>query len=105
MTAQTYTRSRPPSEIGRKVEALLKRYPHVSDQELATLLEIFPQLPILDHALMTSDDRLASKLEAFHRDHGRKLKTRWSSLLVFLAIPAIVTGFVLWWIARALLAL
>jgi hypothetical protein len=84
---------------------LLNHYPDLTDHELAVLVEEFPRLPILDHALMTSDDGLAKKLDAFRRDHRRKLNIEWGPLLVYLVIPAVVTGFFLWSILTPLLAL
>ena len=96
MASQINPRSRP-SETGLRVEALLDRYPDISDREVAELVSLFPSLPILDLGLMTADDRLSEKLIAFHRDHGSKLKTPLSSLIMFLTFPAIVAIFALWW--------
>jgi hypothetical protein len=94
-----YSRSREPSETTRRVEALLSRYPDISEPELAILIEAVPRLPILDAALMASDDRLSKQVEAFHRDHGHELKHPWGGLLAFLAVPAILTvGLLLWFL-------
>ena len=74
------------------------RYPNLSEEELATLINLFPYIRILDLGLMTADDRLAGKLDAFHRDHGEKLRTPISSLIAFLAVPTIiVVSGLLWW--------
>ena len=98
MATQSYARSRSPSETTVKAEALLARYPNLSDVELATLINLFPYIRILDLGLMTSDDRLAPRLDAFHRDHGKKLKAPISSLIAFLAVPTIlVVAGLLWW--------
>lgn len=98
MATQIYERSRPPSETTVKAEALLMRYPNLTEEELATLINLFPYIRILDLGLMTSDDRLAGKLDAFHNDHGKKLRTPISSLIAFLAVPAIlVVAGLLWW--------
>jgi hypothetical protein len=97
MATQSYVRSRPPSEMTVRAEALLKRYPNLSEHELATLIDIFPRLRILDLGLMTCDERLSEKLDAFHRDHGRKLKAPVSSLIAFLAVPGIIALGLLWW--------
>ncbi|TMJ20852.1 MAG: hypothetical protein E6G94_00285 [Alphaproteobacteria bacterium] len=85
--ATPYTRARPRSEATLRAEALLGRYPNLSEQELAELINLFPTLSILDRALMTADSSLSGKLDAFDGDHGRKLKAPLSSLLVFLAVP------------------
>lgn len=99
MATQIHDRSRPPSETTVTAEALLMRYPNLSEEELATLINLFPYIRILDLGLMTADDRLAKKLDAFHRDHGNRLTAPISSLIAFLAVPAIIIlGGFLWWL-------
>ena len=98
MATQYYSRSRQPSEMALRAEALLNRYPNLSEKELASLVRMFPYLPVLDVGLMTADDRLAEKLEAFHRDHGRKLRAPVASLATFLVFPFLVALGLLWWI-------
>lgn len=98
MSTQIYERSRPPSETTVKAEALLMRYPNLSEEELATLINLFPYIRFLDLGLMASDERLAGKLDDFRRDHGKKLRTPLSSYIAFLAVPTIlVVGGLLWW--------
>ncbi len=99
---EVYSRSRPPSALTVKFEALLSRYPDLSERELATLIETFPYLRVLDVGLMTADARLAGKLEAFHRDHGREVKAPLNRMLAFLIVPAFVAAGVLWWATSAL---
>jgi hypothetical protein len=96
--ATSYERMRPRSETTLRVEALLSRYPNLSEQELAELINLFPYLNLLDQGLMTSDDRLAGKLRNFHREHGRKLKTQMSGLIAFLSVPTLLALFILWWV-------
>jgi hypothetical protein len=98
MTTQTHQWSRPPSATTVEAEALLKRYPNISETELAKLINLFPHIRILDLAMMTCDDRLAGKLDRFRRDHRARLKAPLSSLVVVLAVPTIllVAG-LLWW--------
>ena len=96
--ATPYSRARPRSETTLRVESLLDRYPNLSEQELAELINLFPSLGILDQALMTSDDRLSAKLASFDRDHGKKLKTPLSSLIAFLAVPVIFAAVTLWFV-------
>lgn len=99
MVTQGYERSRPPSATTVQIEALLLRYPDLSEDELAILIDLFPYIKILDLGLMTADERLAGKLEAFRKDHGHKMRTPISSLVVFLAVPTVmlVSG-LLWWL-------
>lgn len=97
MATQSYARSRPPSEMTVRAEALLSRYPKLSEHELTTLVDIFPRLRILDVGLMTADDRLSRQLEAFHRDHGGKFASPISTMIGLLSFPAILVLGVLWW--------
>lgn len=80
------------------METLLSRYPDLREQELAELIELFPFLPMLDLSLMTADDQLSEKLAEFQRDHGKQLKAPVSSLILFLAFPALVVIGSLWWV-------
>ena len=100
--SQATSRSRPPSELTLQVEALLSRYPDLGDDELETLVDIFPYLRIVDLGMMTADDELSERLEAFHREHGHRLRAPTSSLLAFLAFPALVAVGLLWWLMSSL---
>jgi hypothetical protein len=98
MVTDFHERFRPPSETTVQAEALLSRYPNLSEVELATLINLFPYIRILDLGLMTSDERLGGKLDAFRREHGNRLRTPISSLIAFAAVPAIiVVAGLLWW--------
>jgi hypothetical protein len=92
-----FPRPRPPSELTLEVQALLSRYPNLSEDELAALIRNFPHVPIRDVALMTADDRLSERFEAFQRDHGPELRPGVASLVIFLSYPAILVVGVLWW--------
>ena len=96
MTTQTLSRSRP-SEVASRTEHLLDRYPNLSEQELAELINLFSRLPILDFGLMTADRRLSGKLDAFHREHGRKVRPTLASLAAVAAIPLVIAITILWW--------
>ena len=90
--ATSYDRVRPRSEATLRVEALLGRYPKLSAQELAELIRLFPNLDLLDQALMSSDDRLSEKLADFHRNHGKELEAGpggWVLMLGFSILFAI----------------
>lgn len=97
MNDQTFSRSRTPSVEAERAEDILSRYPDIGERELSTLIAEIPRLPILDFALMTADERLARKLEAFNRDHGHKLKKSWASAAVFLFVPVCLVLAIVWW--------
>jgi hypothetical protein len=96
--ATPYTRARPRSEATLRVEALLARYPNLGEQELAELIDLLPTLSILDQGLMTADTDLSEKLVEFSRDHGKALKSRLSSLILFLAVPIAFAAITLWFL-------
>lgn len=97
MTSQTLSRPRP-SEVARRTEQLLDRYPNLSEQELAELINLFGRLPILEFGLMTADRRLSGKLDAFNREHGRKVRPTLASIAAVTAIPLVIVITVLWWV-------
>lgn len=84
----------PPEEAA----SLIRRYPRISDQELERLLSIFPRLPRVHVALMSSDDELASRIEAFRTDHRRRLRTPPAHLAALLS-PVFLLLIVLAWLA------
>ena len=90
-------RSRTPSTLTLKVETLLKRCPNLSEDELADLIEMVPFVPVLDTALMAADEELSQRFEAFHRDHGHKLKPKLPTLAATLLFPAMFLIWLLWW--------
>jgi hypothetical protein len=97
VAAQYLSRSRHPTAVALRAEALINRYPNLSEVELAELINLMPRLPILDFGLMTAVDRIAPKMEAFHRDHGDKLGPSLASAVTFLAIPSIIVlGVIVW---------
>lgn len=75
---------------------ILERYPNVSTDEVSRLVSIFPHLPMLHVALMTSDDELRPRLEAFQKDHGRRIRTPFKQLRGFLAPIALLLIVLLW---------
>lgn len=90
---------RPLSDMGLKAELFLGRYPSISEHELDELIEIFPRLPILDLALMTTDERISAKVAEFHKTHRARLKTPKVALIVligvFLLVPAVTVALTL----------
>lgn len=98
MATQHYSRSRELSEGAVKAEALLNRYPDLSEQELAHLIRTFAHLPLLDFGLMAADERLGEKLDEFYRDHGDKLRPPLSGVAWAMAVPAVIAIGLLYWV-------
>jgi hypothetical protein len=77
----------------REATALLKRYPGLLPPDVDRLVSIYQHLPMLHLALMISDDELGPRLEAFNRDHGKRLRTHFGlpgGLLIPLAVLLVV---------------
>ena len=95
--ATSYNRLRPPTEIAVRAEVLLDRYPNLSEQELAELINLFPHLSLLDQGLLTVDERLSGKLHKFHHEHRATLTPGKVDLVLSLALVTFLAMFALWW--------
>ena len=83
------------TERASDAEALLNRYPDVDDRELATLIETFKNLPLLDFGILAADQRMGAKLDAFYEDHGDKLRPPLTGVMWAAAVPVFVVLFAL----------
>jgi hypothetical protein len=72
--------------------ALIRRYPNLSETELARLINLYRGFSALDMALILSDEKLAPNLDRFSTDHRWKIRTpfRQYAALVGYAIIAVV---------------
>jgi hypothetical protein len=73
---------------------LIRRYPNLSEIELARLINLYRELPALDMALMLSDEKLAPDLDRFSVDNRSRIRTpsrQYAALLLYavLAIAAL----------------
>ena len=90
MASQYYSRSRELSHNAARAETLLNRYPDVSEKDLETLIRSFARFPLLDFGIIAADERLGSKLDAFYRDHGDKVRPPLADVMWALAVPAVI---------------
>ena len=97
MATQYFARSRDPSAIAARAEALVQRYPNLSEVELAELINLMSRLPVLDFGLMTADPVMSSRLDAFHRDHGHRIRPTLGSIAALLMIPITLSLVALFW--------
>ena len=76
-----------------EVRQLIRRYPSLSEIELARLINVYRELSALEMALMLSDERLASNLDRFSADHRSKIRKpfRQYAALVGYAVLGIAT--------------
>ena len=95
MASQSYFRAHALSDEAEHAQALLQRYPDLSEAEVGVLIRTFAGLPLLDFGLMAADEQLSDKLEAFYADHGETLRpTVWESTWA-IAVPALIVVTVL----------
>ena len=65
--------------VGReRVSGLLSRYPKLSEQEIGEILHFLRTGRHLDVGLLTSDEALRPKLDAFMADHRSHFRVKWS---------------------------
>ena len=100
MTSVATRTVRAASPIAEEVQMLLVHYPHLSDDALDRLIAIYPRLPVLDAGLITADERLAPKLDAFHDAHGHRIRMPLSHVMVILAVPLFYLAVVAWFLLR-----
>lgn len=81
-----------------RAEHLLGRYPALSEQELAELVNLFPHLNMVTRGLMAADDRMGARVEAFYRDHGGKLDAGVGGRASLLLFGALLTFSAAWWL-------
>jgi len=60
-----------------RASELLARYPRVSKQEASEILQFLRTGRRLEFGLLSSDDRLRSKLDSFMKDHKAHFRVNW----------------------------
>ena len=78
---------------------LIARYPHLSEIELACLINLYREMPALDAALIISDEVLGPKLDRFFKDHGRKIRTPFRQYAVLVVIAVAGLALTAWAVA------
>ena len=78
----------------RREEAgdLIRRYPNLSEIELARLINLYREFSALDMALTMSDEELAPRLDRFSADHRSKIRTpfrQYAALILYLVLTII----------------
>lgn len=85
-----------------EAHALIRRYPNLSEIELAKLIGLYRELPMLEVALMLSNKHLAPKLDKFTEQHRASLRAPFQQYAFLLAYIALGVGVFIWALARAL---
>ena len=82
-----------------KAIELIKRYPRLSEPELAQLIELYRHLPALEVALLISDETTGPKLDRFVDDHRTKVRTPFRQYAVLVAIAFVGMAVLAWAVA------
>lgn len=102
-STQAFSRDRAEAPQGTALQQaaeLLRRYPHLSDVELARLINLYRQLSALDSALLISDGDLASKLNLFFADHRAKVRTPFRHYAALVGYAVIGIAVLVWAMIR-----
>ena len=67
----------PARSKSERIADLVSRYPGVTDAEAKEILTFMRTGRHLEVGLLTSDDRLRPRLDAFMEDHKAQLQVRW----------------------------
>jgi len=85
-----------------RVADLLSRYPKVTGDESAEILTFLRTGRHLDVGLLTSNEKLKPRLDAFMEDHKHHFRVKWGeATLVIAGIAALIAIFWLVWEAFA----
>ena len=82
--------------LAEEASALVGKYPDLTPGELERLIAIHPRLPMLHLALMTSDEQLAPRLEAFQKKYRRRIRTPFRQYASFFIPIAMLAVIALW---------
>lgn len=74
-----------------RVEDLLKKYPHVDAAEDAEILRFLKKGPPLDVGLMTTNEEVRDKLDAFRSEHASHFRL---GLREYLLVAVLLAAFV-----------
>lgn len=77
-----------------RASAILKRYPHITAEELADLKEWFRKASAFDAASLTANDALSAQYALYRKDHIDRftLKDTLSATAALIALFAILAG-------------
>jgi len=84
----TNDRHRPFGPKAEHFRELLRHYPDVAFQQVDEMVSVYGELTILEVALLSADEAVARRFEAFMRDHAGRLRKPWQQHVI-LAIAVI----------------
>jgi hypothetical protein len=90
-----------PQTPAEQASALIGRFPHLSEVELARLINLYRELPMLEVALMLSNKRLAPRMDEFMERHRAAIRAPFRQYAFLLAYIALGLGVLIWALAKA----
>lgn len=72
-------------QLRQEMEDILRRYPNISEEDTATVLNFLRTGTHMDVGLVAGSDELKDKVRAFRKQHRRKLGLKWHEILLFVA--------------------
>lgn len=81
---------------------LIRRYPNLSDSELARLISLYRRFSALEMAFALSDQELAPRLDRFSADHRSKIRIPFRQYAGLVAYAVAALAVVIWAITAAL---
>jgi hypothetical protein len=75
---------------------LIRRYPNLSEIELARLINLYRGLSALEMALMLSDEKVAPNLDRFSADHRSRIRTPFRQYAALVAYAVVGVAVVVW---------
>jgi hypothetical protein len=78
-----------------EVEALLRRYPRLSEDETGRVLDFLTNAPIRDRGTLSARSGMAAKMEQVRRDHARVFRPGWGTHFIIgvLIVAIVASGF------------
>ena len=96
---QTSLHTRPVDDVRMaRMEVLLRRYPGLTDDELAELLRFVRKGPALEIGLLSGHEELKPMLARLNDEHSRTLSIsrRELAIIALLIVAVVVTVILLW---------
>ena len=86
----------PAPRPAQEARELIRRYPNLSETELARLINLYRGLSALDMALMLSDERLAPSLDRFSTDHRSRIRAPFRQYAALVAYAFVGVAVITW---------
>lgn len=105
MTQLTTERHRPFGPKAQHFREQLRLYPHLGDAQVEELVSIYSQLTILEVGLLSADEQVATRFDAFVRDHSDRLRSPWQQHMIsaIVVVGALALVLSLAWAAMAVI--